>query len=164
MSANNKLAHCGHWRRAVLAVSRHQAKATGHQHRAGGMMSNACRLVELQGPAAPHPPGRVEAQTPVRHKDVGLATIDLAEAAGLFDSLIVTLCYGFGAMILGISRPRRVGIGWRTLPCLHMPRMSNILRPGGSTHIALAWGVPIYSNGSFVALRVITVTMLWTGP
>ena len=35
-------------------------------------------------------------------------------------------CYRSEAMILGTSRLRRVGVGWRNLPCLHMHSMSTI--------------------------------------
>ena len=73
------------------------------------------------------PPGGGGGAAPKAHKDVGAAIIDLdAATAGIFDDLIVTLCYHSEAMILGISRLRRVGVGWRKLPCVHMQCMSTL--------------------------------------
>ena len=44
----------------------------------------------------------------------------------IFANLIVTLCSHSEALTLGVNSLRRVGLGWRKLPCLHMLCMSTL--------------------------------------
>ena len=58
-----------------------------------------------------------------------------------------------------ISRPEEsVSVGGRML--LASTCTVQIFLPGGWTRNVLAWGMPIYSKGSLVALRFNTVTVL----